>query len=324
MAGLISLSRALISSAALAFGLFHAALGYAVLERYERTDLPIAALGLYLVALGLGVLVGADVRIRPALAWLITALTLTVPALVNAALPTYLPNSYTTWYVSGIGTLMGVLAVRQARLPAIVGTAGLVLQLIVFGGLSPIFSSGLIGALLLVATGLASSFIIASAFAEARRYQDRASDTLAATATRSAIRTERKVRLRQTLRGTLPLLEQIANTEGALGEAEKLQIMLLEAELRDGIRGRSLARPELVQAARTLRLRGVEVQLVDDGGLDDLADDEVQRLIREVVGLLEHIGDGKVVVRAVAGEKWRITVAALRRESAAPDLFVRL
>jgi hypothetical protein len=324
MAGVISLSRVLISVAALAFGLFHAAIGFAVLERYERVDLPVIALLLYLSAVLLAVLVGSEVRLSAPMAWSVTALILGVPTLVNLSLTSYLPNSYTTWYVSGIGTLMGILAVRQAQLPAIVGVAALVVQLVVFGGLDAVFTSGLVGAILLLLTGLASAFIIASAVTEAERYQSRASETLAATAARSAIRTERKARLRQNLRGALPLLERIAKSEGRLSESEKLEVRLLEAELRDGIRGRSLNLPELIQAVRALRRQGVEVQLVDDGGLEDLSAAEAGVLIGEVVRLLTAVKEGKVVVRAVRGESWRITVAALRKESAIPDLFVRL
>jgi hypothetical protein len=308
----------------MAFGLFHAAIGFAVLDRYDRVDLPIIALGLYLIALLFAVFLGPEIRLPAPIAWAVTALILGVPTLVNLSLEVYLPNSYTTWFVSGIGTLMGVLAVRQAQMPAIVGAAALVVQLVVFGGLNALFTSGLIGALLLLLTGLASAFIISSAVSDAEHYQSRASETLAATAARSAIRTERKTRLRQNLRGALPLLENIVKSEGSLSELEKLEARLLEAELRDSIRGRSLTHPELVQAVRALRRQGVEVQLVDDGGLEDLSAAQTQPLIAEVVRLLGAVREGRVVVRAVRGESWRITVAALRRESAIPDLFVRL
>jgi hypothetical protein len=324
MAGVISLSRVLISFAALAFGLFHAAIGFAVLDRYQRLDLPVIALMLYLAAVVLAVVIGPEVRLAAPIAWFVTALILGVPSLVNLSLANYLPNSYTTWYVSGIGTLMGILAVRQAQLPALFGAATLVLQLLIFGGLNAVFTSGLIGALLMVITGLASALIIASAVSEAERYQSRASETLAATAARSAIRSERKARLRQNLRGALPLLERIGISDGALTDAEKLEAKLLEAELRDGIRGRALNHPELAKVVRALRSKGVEVQLVDDGGLEDLSAAEVQDMLAEVVSLLAGVREGKVVVRAVRGESWRITVAALRKESAVPDLFVRL
>ena len=324
MAAVVSLSRVLVTIAALAFGLFHAVIGFAVLERYDRVDLPAIALVLYLGAVLLAVFVGSEVRLAAPIAWLVTVLILGIPTMVNLSLASYLPNSYTTWYVSGIGTLMGVLAVRQAQLPAIVGVAALLVQLVVFGGLNAVFTSGLIGAILLLLTGLASAFIISSAVSEAERYQSRASETLAATAARSAIRTERKARLRQNLRGALPLLENIVKSEGSLSEVEKLEARLLEAELRDSIRGRSLAQADLVQAVRALRRQGVEVQLVDDGGLEDLSAAEAEALIEEVVRLLAGVREGKVVVRAVRGESWRITVAALRKESAIPDLFVRL
>jgi hypothetical protein len=120
------------------------------------------------------------------------------------------------------------------------------------------------------------------------------------------------------------VLFRSVKSEGSLSEVEKLEARLLEAELRDSIRGRSLAQAELVQVVRALRRQGVEVQLVDDGGLEDLSAAEAEALIEEVVRLLSAVRQGRVVVRAVRGESWRITVAALRKESAIPDLFVRL
>jgi hypothetical protein len=318
------ISRALLSLAALAFGSFHAALGFAVLDRFSRQDLPLIALAIYSLALVLSLVTGRKLALPKICAWLCVLVAAVVPALVNAALGGYQPGNYTTWYISGVATLLAITAVRQGRLQSTIGTVILVVQVLVFAGPMALFNSGLAGAVLLVFVGQISSYLLSSAEAEAARYREQASATLAATAANSAARQERKARLSQTLQRAMPMLELIAQRGSALTEAERLEARLLEAELRDQIRGRNLAVPMLTSVVGQLRRNGVDVQLLDDGGIDDLEQPHREELLAEVAQQIAGVKTGKVVVRAVRGESWRVTVAALRRDSAIPDLFLRL
>jgi hypothetical protein len=318
------LSRVLISLAGVAFGSFHAALGLAVLDRYSRRDLPIIALVIYSLALVLSLVTGRRLALPKICAWVCVLVAAAVPALVNASLGSYQSGNYTTWYISGVGTLLAISAVRQARLQSTIGTVILVVQVLAFAGPFALFNSGLAGAVLLVFVGQISSYLLSSAEAEAGRYREQASATLAATAANSAARQERKARLSQTLQRAMPMLELIAQRGSELTEAERLEARLLEAELRDQIRGRNLAAPELAAVVGQLRRNGVDVQLLDDGGIDDLEPSHRQELLTEVAQQIAGVKTGKVVVRAVRGEGWRVTVAALRKNSAIPDLFLRL
>ena len=81
---------------------------------------------------------------------------------------------------------------------------------------------------------------------------------------------------------------------------------------------------ELTEQARLARTRGVEVQLLDDGGLDELEPDELDQLLDRVARELSKIQTGRVVIRSVAGEDWRLTMAAIRKGADQPDLFLRL
>jgi hypothetical protein len=317
-------NRALVSLAIISFGLFHAALGFAVIDRYARQDLPLIALGIYVLALIFVTIIGEDLALPKLCAWVCVVVTAAVPALLNASLENYQAGNYTTWYVSAMGTILAITAVRQGRIQAAIGTAILIFAVVYFAGFAAIFNSGLVGAVLLVFVGLVSAYLLSSAEAEAEAYKNQASATLAATAANSAARQERKARLSQTLSQARPLLDQIARRSGALSAEEKFEARLLEAELRDEIRGRGLMSPGLKKSVRNLRQLGVDVQLLDDGGLEDAESAERAELLERVAREIAGVTTGKVVVRAVRGETWRITVAALRKESAIPDLFLRL
>mgnify|MGYP006197371859 CR=1 FL=1 len=111
---------------------------------------------------------------------------------------------------------------------------------------------------------------------------------------------------------------------GNLTKDQQLAAMLAEAALRDQIRGRMLIEPILVEAIASARSRGVEVQLLDDGGIVDMDPQERLDLLERVAQELGAINSGKVVIRSVAGEDWKLTVAAIRKDSDRPDLFLRL
>ena len=98
----------------------------------------------------------------------------------------------------------------------------------------------------------------------------------------------------------------------------------MEAQLRDEIRARALLNESVIKAARDARLRGVEVQLLDDGGLDDLSENARQSYLDEVCKRLDQVKAGKVVIRASMGEGWRLTMAAIQKDADRPDLFIRL
>jgi hypothetical protein len=158
----------------------------------------------------------------------------------------------------------------------------------------------------------------------ATQFRERALATGAATAAKSAARIERERRINGTLAGVLPQLEAIVSKSGNLSAKEQQLALLTEAELRDQIRGRNLVHDELAEQAKLARSRGVEVQLLDDGGLEDLDPEELEQLLSRVARELSQVQAGKVVIRSVAGESWNLSIAAIRKGADQPDLFLRL
>jgi hypothetical protein len=247
-----------------------------------------------------------------------------LPLLVTAGLGEFPSTPYTTWHIAAIGTLLAITAVRGQKVVAWIGISFLVLEVIAWGGTAVLFNSGLIGAVLLVLGAQAASRALDQSEQLATQFRERALATEAATEAKSAARTERERRINSTLAGVLPQLEVIVKKAGKLNEKERRIALLTEAELRDQIRGRNLAHAELSEQARLARTRGVEVQLLDDGGLEDMEPNDLDKLLDRVARELSQIQSGRVVIRSVAGEDWRLTMAAIRKGAEQPDLFLRL
>lgn len=321
---MIRLSRLALVSVALLFGLYHPLLGFLFLGEYQNPEFAVAGLISYLVALLVATLDKQGLRMRPWSVALVLLVSVSLPQLIFMALGEVREGSYTTWHIAAIGTLLAIVTVRQFELVAWIGMAIVVAEVLVWGGPDVIFNSGLVGAFLLVATTQAASWALGSSTKSAEEFRRRALAIDTATAASTAARTERTQRLNQTLKEVLPLLEKISNSKGNLSASERVRAQLTEAELRDQIRGRNLLSSDVVSETRRARERGIEVQLLDDGGLDDLAERDRAPYLWEIATKLREVKAGKVVIRAARGDSWRVSMAAIRKESDSPDLFIRI
>jgi len=320
----ISLSRLALAAVAILFGIYHALLGFLVLSEYQNPIFATVGLIVYMAALLLATVDKGGLKMRPVSAALVLIVSISLPQLIFAALGEVRQGSYATWHIAAIGTLLAIVIIRKFEPLAWVALFITAIEVIQWGGPDVIFNSGLVGALLLVATAQAASWALSSSSASAEAFRKRALAIDTATAASSAARTERTQRLNQTLNEVLPLLEKISDSKGNLTKAEKLKAQLTEAELRDQIRGRNLLSIDVVSETRNARMRGIEVQLLDDGGLDDLSQEDRKPYLWEVASRLKGVKAGKVVVRAARGDSWRVSMAAIRKESDSPDLFIRI
>jgi hypothetical protein len=282
------------------------------------------AIGIYFFTLTVLIFDKRGIRMHAASAYLAILSTIAVSQMVYASLDQIREGSYTTWHVGALSTLLGIVAIRQFPGLAWIGFTFLAYQLLAWGGLQVAFNSGLIGGVLLVAVSQAAYWAIVSSAKEAVEFQIRAVEIDSAVAAASAANLARMQRLQETLSTALPLLEKIKRQKGELDKDDRREAALLEAQLRDQIRGRSLMSPEVISATRAARTRGVEVQLLDDGGLDEVDAAERNRYLSEISQRLEQVQAGKVVIRASRGDGWRVTMAAIQKDSDRPDLFIRL
>jgi hypothetical protein len=320
----IQLSHAAISLFALAFGIYHGALGLLNIESYDRPNYAVFAIVAYFFALLVSVSHQPGIRLsnKKAVFSLVTALL--IPLLMAASISADHSDNHSTWYVAGVATLMAVVALRQHKIMAWFGVLVMSVQVIIWGGLGTLFNAGIFGALMLVTAAHAASVTLASSAKAAADYREQALATSAATAAKSAARNERQIRVEKALGAALPILNKIEQQAGNLSPLDRQEALALEAILRDQIRGRHFDSPTLLSEISAARARGVEVQVLDDGGLDQLSEQQRDKLLAEVAKHVATVLEGRLVLRSVADETWAVSVTATRPGSDSPDLFVRL
>ncbi|MDG2497325.1 MAG: hypothetical protein P8M68_03980 [Aquiluna sp.] len=319
-----SISRLPLILFTLAFGFYHAVLGISSVGAYAN-PLPIVfGVLLYCAVLTCATVQTSDLRL-PDSATEVSLITAgTLPILGAMSIGDSYAVGYTTWYVAGVATLMAVLAVRQRQAAAFVGTSIMVSEVLLWGGPGVLLGSGIIGALLLLLAAQGASRALSSSQAAAMNSTERA---LTVDAERVAIEEARKLvksRARLTLDTALPLLQLIEAKRGLLTDAEIKTVLMAEAGLRDRIRGKSLLSTQMVDAVQSARSRGVEVQLLDDGGFEEISEDQKQKITARVTDELARLASGKVVIRSTAGEAWTLTMVALQPGAEEPEVFLRL
>lgn len=321
---MIRLPRLWLSLVALAYGAYHAVLGYLYRPLAADPLLQLTPLLIYLAALLLAVLVG---RQREAPLWVaLIALSsaIFVPMLVNLSLSVDLVGSYSTWYMGGISTLMAIIGVRLHRVVSLIGIAITIAQVYAWGGFETLFRAGIIGALLIVLAAHVTSRAITRSEEKAASYLAEVSRDIEGEQQTTEARRISGERLQSALQDSLPILQVIAEQRGALTPEQVTEARLLEAQLRDDIRGRSLNTDAVKDAIRSARARGVEVQLLDDGGLDEVSAERRAKIDQAILEVLHKVQRGRVVIRAAKGNDWNVTIAAIQKEVDQPEVFLRL
>ncbi len=144
----------------------------------------------------------------------------------------------------------------------------------------------------------------------ARRLDDVRQERLARAAAAAASAAEIDERGRQAVQlaaDARPVLARIARGEYLDAESRR-EFMLVEASLRDALRGRELATPAIAAAATAARSRGAEVVLLDDRS-DELPPADAALVEAAVVDELRSLADGRLTVRLLpAGRELVATI----------------
>jgi hypothetical protein len=263
----------------------------------------------------------------------LTAAVAVVPGLlallVSWDLPTDRFPGYSAWHL-GAGTfVLFFLAARGHLVSAWCGMAGLVAVTLVWVGTTGQDWRGLPDLLLthlsLLVVGTIAGVVLHRATRQISAVAARARSRRAAHAARLAEAAERHRRLAWLEQNVRPALERLA--EGHVpGPAERLRLAALEAEVRDRLRGGALDVPGVVASVRAARLRGVAVEIMDDGGLSDVPDAEA--VLAPIPGLLDGVA-GRVVIRILPPGRAAVasvvveTAEETRRSTIGPDGAVR-
>lgn len=157
----------------------------------------------------------------------------------------------------------------------------------------------------------------------ARQEESAALEQLGTLASRAEARREYRTRVLNQIGGLLDRIE--AGQELSL--TDRTECRLVEAGLRDAIRGRGLATRDIEAAARSARERGATVTLIDDRRID-CSDAVCRSVLTAVVETLERAGAGDTFVARLlpVGRRNVATVlltneegGGVRREFAPPE-----
>lgn len=308
------------------YGLNHWVLGLSWLASYRSQQTPIIAFGLYLVALVVA-LVNDQARLNLWRTVVVWVSAMAIPELVLVAMPPEdrMPyGSYQTWFVGGVSTIFAILMARGRPVFAGAGLVSLWVMVIVWGGPQTITTTGLIGALLVVAAAYAIGVALENNRKVTSEYLSQATATATRTAQLMARRNQRKAMIQRTLFEAAPLLQAVVSTKGKLTPAGRAEAELVEARLRDEIRARSLLDDGVRVEVREARKRGVEVTILDEAGLDGLDPQELDSIRESIAKAIRATQSGKIAVRAPKGESYLVSIIATRPEASSPDLWLRL
>ncbi|AMB59398.1 hypothetical protein [Microterricola viridarii] len=178
---------------------------------------------------------------------------------------------YVTWHLGAVTTVLFMLILRGRVVVGWAGFLGMAVGTLVWASASGL---GIVAGLDLTvrhaATLVVGTAVYFGLLSTARRITTinrRGVVDAAAAATALASDEERIAQLTRLDEMARPVMERVASGL-PMSESERRDCLLIEASLRDVVRGRALASPPVLAAARKARERGVEVTLLDDSGMN--------------------------------------------------------
>lgn len=281
------------------FSSVHIIVGLLSLDKVSSVWPVLAAMMLYLLATVVVLSPGPqELSIGRALAGVGTVVCMAV--LVDSVLPRAVWPGYAAWHTAASYTLLVVINLRgRIFLSWSGGVLSVVMTVVWASGAASGWTGGVLMSIatigwLIVATGVShfldnNNRLITQYAADARASVDRY-------AAEKALGVARTQWMDHVRRVAAPALEQICTRKDIPTEVQRQEYTLIEAQLRDEVRGRSLATDHVLEAAWSARKRGVTVHLIDDGG-EDLSPSLVTRAADQVITVLDQAQIGTVTVR---------------------------
>lgn len=204
-----------------------------------------------------------------------------------------------SWFLLAAAILLFFLAVRGRILLAWLGF-GVHMALVTWSALAAGFSLAEAVSFTIphaVPILAASIFVplLRSTLHQVRRVQEEARTHAAAQEGARAGLAEQESRMRRLWDISEEALVLLASP-AELTAADRADFLLTEAAVRDWLRGGSLATPEVLEAARHARARGVRISLLDDSN-GSASPAVLARVTGEAVAALEAAQSGEAVVR---------------------------
>ncbi|RIX26568.1 hypothetical protein [Amnibacterium setariae] len=225
------------------------------------------------------------------------------------------------WYIAAAGCLLVLTMVRRRPAHAWIGTALVAAQTLLWAGPEGVLDLGVATMALWVAAAYFGIRSLSHAMRDIQQFARSEREAVEWQAAQDAHHFERQVRLTQTSRVAMPMLRHIADVDGDLDEDAKQECRVLEQTIRDEIRGRRLLNEALRDQVIEHRRRGAFVQVLDDGGLDDVDPELMEPILDEVAAKLAQVRSDRIIIRtAPRGSDKSVTVVAITIDETAAAL----
>jgi hypothetical protein len=308
----IGVPRYIIVGTAAIFSVYIILLGIYSLGTPTDPRPVIAAMALYLIATTISLLPWGPSRMPMWMAAFNLAVAVTIPVLVSSVLDRAGGNGYATWYVGAVGTLMTITSTRRRHTFAWIGVGFLIVHTIVWFGPGALAGIGVIGSTVWVAVSHIFSRGMRSAARDAQRFALAEREATDWQAMQEAHVHERQLRLGQTSSMAVEMLAQIQASHGDLTDEQRQECLHLEGAIRDEIRGRKLLNDAVRNEVMVARRRGTTVTLLDEGGIDELSDDDLERVLNRLAEAIGSTSADRVIARTVPeGSDIAVTVVGL-------------
>ena len=228
---------------------------------------------------------------------------------------------YATWHIAASYTLLVVVNVRGRVLISWIGAVLSVILATVWASETPLgFATGLMMSIATVGWLTVATVIGHLLHVNELRFNQFTADAHTAAdrhAKNKALTIARTQWFERVRRVVTPALEKISTPGFVPSEEDRREFKLIEAQLRDEVRGRVLATQAVVEAARAARERGVTVQIIDDRR-QELTPQILAAATARVISVLNQAHSGTVTARAKpTGGATAVTIVASTPED--PD-----
>lgn len=321
---MISLRRVFVGALALVFGGFNSSIALFHLDKYNDTLLTVGIGLLYFVTLASCTVAFRKFALPGYVAISASAIAIAIPILSNSLLKDAgILNGYDTWYVTAVALIFGAIAVRGQIVYAIFGALVFCIEVIAIGGLDYLPKSGLTGAVILIASCIAISKGLQALENEIIIAQRQTQVEGEAAATEAAYSFNVEYATNAVLKKTIPVLKKIASGKN-FSKTDRENYAQFEEVTRDEMSGGRLVNSKIKRAVAAARSRGVDIALLDDGGIETTDQAELDDLLDLVADALKEISSGRVTVRTQPKEEWLIRFTASRPGVVTPDLDLKL
>ena len=308
---------AILASAVSAGAVINGVLSMSTSLHPERVAI---ALGLFLIAF-VATMIDGRGALSPLLSGLNAGVSFAIALLCASSMTVPGADGDAHWYIGAAGCLLVLTMIRRRAAHAWIGSGLVLAQTLVWAGPAGVVAVGAGPMVLWVAAAYFGVRSLSHAMRDIHQFARSEREAVEWQAAQDAHHFERQVRLTQTSRVALPMLRHIAEVDGDLDEDSRFECRVLEQTIRDEIRGRRLLNESLRDQVIAHRRRGAFVQVLDDGGLDEVDPALMEPILDRAAEAISKLHSDRIIIRTAPKDSEKsLTVVAITVDQTAVAL----